>query len=195
MGALVPQQIFGANPLTTLEYKIVGTQLRVDPPSLSVPKGIPGSVNVDVVSGDGAKNAQAVAGGHIEAMLRGPSFPARRLVGRANEPLLFPPLHLVGDYQLDDIKLVDSTTGAVRMEGTPNSVPVRVFDEVLVSRVTSRPLSLDEIKEKGIFIDEKNFRAVEFEVVFVLRGQRFPVHLPVVAPSFRQSTEIIPRAE
>src|SRR5687768_11152506 len=140
-----------AAPLTTLEYRIVGTQLRVDPPSLSVPKGVPGSVNVDVVSGDGTKNAQGIAGAHVEATLRGPSFPARRLVGTGNEALLLPPLYLVGDYQLDDIKLVDSTTGAVRMEATPNSVPVRVFDEVLVSRVTSRPLSLDEIKEKGIF--------------------------------------------
>src|SRR5688500_11669489 len=74
-----------AAPLTTLEYRIVGTQLRVDPPTLSVPKGVPGSVNVDVVFGDGTKSAQGIAGAHVEATLRGPSFPARRLVGTGNE--------------------------------------------------------------------------------------------------------------
>jgi len=61
--------------------------------------------------------------------------------------------------------------------------------------VTSRPLSLDEIREKGIAIDETNFRAVEFEVGFVLDGKTIPVKFPVVAPKFDQSTEIVPAAE
>jgi hypothetical protein len=65
-----------------------------------------------------------------------------------NKPLLLPALNLVGDYQLDNIRLVDSATGAVRMEGTPASVPVRVFEEVLVSHVTSRPLTLAETRRK-----------------------------------------------
>src|SRR5262249_19781858 len=54
---------------------------------------------------------------------------------------------------------------------------------------------LNEIQEKGIVIDEKNFRAVEFEVGFVLEGKNIPVKFPVIAPSFRQATEIIPKAE
>ena len=81
----------------------------------------------------------------------------------------------MGDYQLDNIRLVDAATGETRMEATPSSVPVHVFDEVLISRVTSRPLTLDEIKEKGIVIDDANFRAVEFEVGFVLDGKSIPV--------------------
>ena len=92
---------------------------------------------------------------------------------------------------LDGIRLV-SAAGETLLEGTPNSVPVRVFDEVLVSRVTSRPLSLAEIEDRGITIDDTNFRAVEFEVGFVVDGVSFPVRFPVIAPSFRQTTEIIP---
>jgi hypothetical protein len=95
---------------------------------------------------------------------------------------------------LDGIRLV-SATGETLLEGTPNTVPVRVFDEVLVSRVTSRPLSLAEIEDRGITIDDQNFRAVEFEVGFVVDGVSFPVRFPVIAPSFKQSTEIIPAAE
>ncbi len=74
-------------------------------------------------------------------------------------------------------------------------MPVKVFDEVLISRVTSRPLTLEEIQGKGIVIDEQNFRAVEFEIGFVLDGVTIPVKFPVVAPAFKNNTEIIPAAE
>lgn len=184
--------------LSSLQYRIVGTQLRVTPAIISVPKGVAGSVLVQLVNGQGTTNGVDLSlgqGAHVEAILRGPSFPARRLVGRVNEPLMLPPLNLVGDYRLDGIRLVDTASGVTRLEGTPASVPVGVFDQVLISKVTSRPLSVQEIADKGIVIDENNFRAVEFEVGFVLDGQRIPVKFPVVSPTFTQSTEIIPLAE
>jgi hypothetical protein len=90
---------------------------------------------------------------------------------------------------------VEGTNTVTLLEGSPSSVPITVFDEVLVSRVTSRPLTSAEISERGISIDESNFRAVEFEVGFVLDGRTFPVRFPVVTPSIRQTTEIIPAAE
>jgi hypothetical protein len=173
--------------LTTLDYKITGQVMQVTPAALSVPKGIPGSIGVSIPG-------EVPGGSYVEAILRGPSFPARRLVGQPNAPLLLPPLNLVGDYSLDGIRLV-SATGETLLEGSPSTVPVRVFDEILVSRVTSRPLSLSEIGDRGIEIDDLNFRAVEFEVAFVVDGKSFPVKFPVVAPSFRQTTEIIPAAE
>jgi hypothetical protein len=177
-----------ARPLATLTLEITGQGMAVTPAALSVPKGIPGSVGVAV-------RGQIPAGAFVEAYLRGPSFPARRLVGSSDKPLMLPPLNLVGDYSLDGIRLV-TPDGTVVLEGTPNSVPVQVFDEILVSRVTSRPLSMTEIEEKGIDIDQSNFRAVEFEVGFVLEGgQAVKVKLPMVTPSFKQSTEIIPAAE
>lgn len=180
------------SPLTTLEYQVTGQQLQVTPAALAVPKGIPGSFLASVRTGGGESDA---AGTFVEATLRGPSFPARRIVGAPNEPILLPPLSLVGDYSLDNIRLVDSASGEVLIEGTPASIPITVFDEVLVARVTSRPLSSSEIRERGIVIDESNFRAVEFEVGFVVDGQTVPVRFPVVTPAFRQQTEAIPRAE
>src|SRR5438045_4175425 len=88
-----------AGALTTLEYRIAGVQLSVTPAVLSVPKGIAGSVliqltGVPVVS----------TNSFVEATLRGPAFPARRLIGQVNAPLLLPAIPLVGDYELDDIK-------------------------------------------------------------------------------------------
>ena len=47
--------------LTTLEYKIAGTQLRATPSILSVPKGVAGSILVELISG-GTTNQLATAG-------------------------------------------------------------------------------------------------------------------------------------
>ena len=185
---LLVSGVNAADPLTTLEYRVTGTGLQVSPSAVAVPKGIAGSVLVSIIAG-GSTNSSAslelASGAYVEATLRGPAFPEpRRLVGPPNVPLLFPPINLVGDYQLDNIRLVDGVTGETRMEGTPSTVPIRVFDEVLVSRVTSRPLTYEEIVEKGIYIDESNFRVVEFEAAFVLDGKTIPVRFPVVAPKF-----------
>lgn len=185
-GPMIPMMLEAA-PLTTLDYRVTGQMMTVTPAALAVPKGIAGSVGVAIAG-------EVPAGAYVEATLRGPSFPARRLVGAANAALVLPPLSLSGDYSMDGIRLV-GTDGGTLLEGTPSSVPVKVFDEVLVSRVTSRPLSLDEIGDRGIVIDRNNFRAIEFEIGFVLDGVTFPVRFPVITPKFTQPTEIIPAAE
>lgn len=187
-------QVLAATPLTTLEYRVTGQELRVSPVALAVPKGIAGSLNVELF---GAGAAESLTGTLVEATLRGPSGPAQRVLGTLGQPLLLPPLSLVGDYQLDGIRLarLEGTNFVTVLDGSAASVPIQVFDEVLVSRVTSRPLTSAEIEEKGIFIDESNFRAVEFEVGFVLDGRTVPVRFPVVTPRFNESSEIIPAAE
>ena len=186
----------GAAPLVTLTYRVTGVSLQVTPTAVSVPKNIPGAVQVSVVAGGSTNNAasaQMSAGAYVQAVLRGPAFPQPYVIqGAPNQPLVFPPISLDGAYELDDIKLVDAATGNTRLEGTPSSVPVTVFDQVLVSSVTSTPLTIDQIQKAGIVIDEENFSAVQFQVQFVLNGQTIPVNFPVVSPKFTQPTELIP---
>lgn len=183
--------------LTTLELRVLGTRLAVTPGEVTVPRNIEGSVKVEFVTGDGTvvPAPGSMAGRHIEGVLRGPGMAAQKVTGRVGDPLVFPPLRVSGDYQLDDVRLVDTASGATVLNATPSSVPVHVFDEVLVSRVSSRPLTSSEIEERGILIDSSSYRVVEFEVALVLKGGTFPVRLPVVAPDFRTSTELIPAAE
>ncbi|MGH7869497.1 MAG: hypothetical protein ACREP9_18155, partial [Candidatus Dormibacteraceae bacterium] len=186
-------------PLASLDYHIGGTFLQVSPAVLSVPKGIAGSVLVEVTSAgqtNGPSVSQLTTGAYIQAVIRGPGFSSpQRLVGQPNAPLSLPPINLTGDYELDNIALVDAVTGQVRLEGSPSSVPVHVFDQVLISSVTSQPLTLDQIQQAGIAIDESSFRAVQFNVSFVLNGQTIPISFPVVSPTFTDSTELIPADE
>lgn len=188
-----------AQALLTLEHHVVGAHLEVSPTELYVPKDIPGSISVNIATAEGQARTELSRighGAHIEATLRGPNFPAFRLLGLPNEPLILPPIAVAGEYQIDDIRLVaPGSQGEVLMMGAPSHVPVHVFPEVLVSQVSSRPLTLDEIRDRGIVIDSDSFGAVEFQATFILDGKSFPVWFPVVAPKFKESLEIISRAE
>ena len=110
-----------ASPLASLDYHIGGTFMQVAPTTLAVPKGIPGSVLVSVFSGGSTNNAavtQLTSGAYVQAVIRGPGFPAPQvLVSKPNAPLLLPPINLSGNYELDSIALVDAVTGQVRLEG------------------------------------------------------------------------------
>ena len=199
-GGLATSALAAPVPLpVTVETRVLGVALRPARESVAIPKNVPGALVVDVVTaGEGAASdvtRSLAQGAIVEATLRGPSFPGRRVVGAPGGELEIPPLALVGEYSLDEIRLVDVATGAVRLEATLASVPIHVFDEVLVSRVTSRPLTLEEIQDEGIVIDASSFRAVEFEVGFVVDGETIPVRFPVVAPRFSESTEVLPKAE
>lgn len=181
-----------------MRHDVVGARLRVTPGELFIPKNIPGSLMVEITTADGRPHPDATAisrGKHIEAVLRGPAFPAYRLLGLPNEPLMLPPIALPGEYQIDDIRMVDTESGEVLSMGSPSRVTTQVFSEVLVSQVVSRPLTLDEIEERGIYVDASSFSVVEFEASFILFGRSFPVRLPVVTPKFNDAIEVISVAE
>src|SRR5262249_11542438 len=92
-----------------------------------------------------------------------------------------------GDYFLDGIRLVrngQTILDATATDGRPaTTIPIRVINEVLVASVTSRPLAIDEIRSKGIVIDEKNFSAVNFQVAFNIDGTPFTINAPAVLPT------------
>jgi hypothetical protein len=175
-----------AQSLTHLQFDIVGIRLAVEPPALTVPKDVPTLVNTHLTLPAGAgTQAQAAVerfadGAAVLAELRGPQLTPTTIAALPGEPLQLPPLHLPGDYFLDNIRLVKD--GETILAGMPSAVPIKVISEVLVSKVTTRELSLEEIREQGIVIDESNFRAQEFQVAFVIDGIPVDIDFPVIFP-------------
>ncbi len=196
LGALLTLGAAAANaqpPLAQLQFDIVGVRLVVDPPALTVPKNIATQINTSLTlpPGAGAETRDAIesltSGALIEAELRGPELTPTRIVTRPGQPIPVPPLAIPGDYFLDNVRLVkngqtilDATASDGRLATT---IPIRVISEVFVTNVTSRPLSLDEIRGRGIVIDESNFRAVNFQVAFNIDGTPFTIDVPAVMPT------------
>src|SRR4029079_15996290 len=96
------------------------------------------------------------------------------------DPLLLPlpPLAIAGDYSLTNIRIVRE--GRPVLDVQPSQVTVKVIDQILVTSVKTRPLTLDEIKAKGIVLDSDDYLAFEFTLGLQL--ERNPVHItsPVV---------------
>ena len=192
--------IANGQPLTSFEHHVVGARLHVTSgPELFVPKDIPGSFVAQIQTGDGTTRPELSAalstGTHVEAVLRGPGFPSYRLLGLADEPIVLPALAVVGDYTIDSVRLVETATGRTLLMGSPSRVVVHVFPEVLVSSVTSRPLTLQEIQDRDIVIDDDSFTTLEFTATFVVEGRPYRVDFPVVAPKFRGPIELYSLAE
>lgn len=180
-------------PLTELQFDIVGVRLVVDPPALTVPKNIATQINTSLVLPDGAGAAatEAIArlsrGAVVEAQLRGPEIPPTTVRVAPGQPIPLPAFALPGDYVLDGIRLVKDGVpllDAQTADGRPaTTIPIAVIGEILVSSVTSRPLSLDEIRERGIVIDETSFRTVNFQLALDIDGHPFNIDLPAALPT------------
>ncbi len=62
-----------------------------------------------------------------------------------------PSLLVAGNYVLDDIRLT-AADGATILAASPSSVPIKVVERVIVEQISSRPLSLEEILQRGIVV-------------------------------------------
>lgn len=84
----------------------------------------------------------------------------RALSAPAGAMLPIPPLLTVGHYVVDQLRLDDGNGHTIAAE--PSIATINVIDKVIVTSVSSRPLSLDEIRDRGIVIGDKNFTAYQF---------------------------------
>ena len=174
-------------PLSELRFDLVGIRLEVDPPVLTVPRNIATQINTKLAApeGSGPETQAALAKlrneGTVVAELRGPSIPPVTLRTRPGEPIPLPPFALAGDYFLDNIRL--ESGGQTLLQGSPNVVPIAVISEILVTSVSTRPLTLEEIREKGLVIDQSSFQAVNFQLAFNIDGAKFTIDLPTALPT------------
>jgi len=137
--------------LAELELRLLGLSARVDPEAPVVPKNIASAVRI-VVSAGGQElslaDVQRFLGAEIEveAELSGPglgqtiTIPQRSTVDPPpQDPLLLPlpPLAVAGDYSLSNVRIV--TPGRPVLDVTPQRVPVKVIDQILITSVKTRP--------------------------------------------------------
>jgi hypothetical protein len=182
-----------AQPLGTAQIRVVGMSVDIDTRpdvfgmqyTMTGVKDIPTGVQTVVGTGDAADAASLPVGCLVKAELSGPSFPDQPLVIAAapNQLMAFPPLRVPGDHFLSRVRLED-IEGRVILERDPslNLVVINVIDKLLVTQVTSRPLTMDEIRERGIVIDADNYTALNFTIGLTLGSEHVTIDLPVLVP-------------
>jgi hypothetical protein len=95
------------------------------------------------------------------------------------DPLLLPipGLRASGDYELNNLRVMAG--GRPVLEVQPQHVPVKVIEQVLVTSVKTRPLTLDEIRAKGIVLDSDDYYAFEFSLGLKLESKAVNLTFPV----------------
>ncbi|MGH9347048.1 MAG: hypothetical protein ACRD26_07255, partial [Vicinamibacterales bacterium] len=162
--------------LTQVEYRLAGVSLSVSPTALTVPRGIPTQLNTTV---GGAQTLPPSAA--IHATLRGPSFPNGVALNAApGQPILLPAFPTPGLHFVEDIAM-DLGPGST-VAASPAAVTVNVLDQLLVGAVSSRPLTLDEIRALGIQFDESSFQAFSFTIAMTTASGIVNIEFPVLVP-------------
>lgn len=87
-----------------------------------------------------------------------------------------------GDYDLRNLRITRRTNNqtATILDITPAHVPVTVIEQVLITSVTTRPLSMQEIRDKGILLDSDDYLGFQFTLGMKLESKVVKLDFPVV---------------
>lgn len=156
------------------EVIVKGLALTIAPANQMVPLNTP----VKVKTLFSVERPELSRGMVVKGELKGPGLlEPVTLSTLPNHPFNVPGLTVTGEYYLENIRL--EREGRVLLAGEPASVSIEVMD-IVVTRVETRPLSLAEIRDKGIVITEKNFTAYNFSVGFKLESEEVVYEFPVI---------------
>ncbi|MBZ5508478.1 MAG: Ig-like domain-containing protein [Acidobacteriia bacterium] len=177
-----------------LELGVQGISATVQPANPTIPKNTAAGVRIVVNTPSGALSSADVVkflGGNFEVHgeLSGPGLAGTVTLpfvdpngGAAPivDPLLLPipPLSEAGDYTLSNLRIV--VNGSPALDVSPATIPVKVIDQVLITSVETRPLTLDEIKAAGIVLDSSDFLGFQFTIGLALQSNATTISFPVV---------------
>lgn len=180
--------------LTTLEFYLVGLEVRPGPDYQAVPRSETTTVNTNIIM-----PTQQIPYSEIEKMLppntvikgelRGPAFTTPIILTTLpGKPFDIPTLPMAGIYTLENIRM---ESGGNLIAASPNIVTIESFDKILITTVTTRQMSLEEIQKAGVLLDTSNFTYYNFTAALAFQTSVvnivFPV--PVYKPSFGVGNE------
>ncbi|TAK03476.1 MAG: hypothetical protein EPO39_11995, partial [Candidatus Manganitrophaceae bacterium] len=171
--------------LTELKFYVVGMQIKPTPDKQAVPKELSTTVNTEVILPTAEVSFADLKpllpkDLVIKAQLRGPAFSQPlTLTTLPNVPFTIPTLPIVGIYTLENIRM---ESGGELIAASPNVVTIESFEKVLVTQVTTRPLTLQEIQDRGVLIDTSNFNVISFNTAIAVQSDQVRIEFPVLIP-------------
>jgi len=158
------------------ELQIAGTRLIVEPLSHTVDLEMPTVINTHLEGYDPELGTLA-SDLRVVGDFSGPEIAGLVLETVPNEPFRIPGLRVGGDYQLANIRLVQGDEVLAYAEDDLATVTVT---QILLTSVSSRPLTADEIRSYGLVLDGDNNQALNLTFAFNVAGQTVEYNMPVV---------------
>ncbi|MGD2115713.1 MAG: hypothetical protein PVG07_11705, partial [Acidobacteriota bacterium] len=194
------QPLHPIGPIGQVDLFLRGVSATVEPLELVVPKNTASGVRVVVRAGMeelSAAEVEEFVGGpfRVEGDLAGPGLRTALSLPTGSEapsedPLVLqlPPLTVSGDYSLTNLRL--TVGGSPVLDAAPSAVPVKVIEQLLITSVSARPLTLEEIRERGIVLDSDSYLGFEFTLGMTLESGVVDLSFPVV---FDERGEVVPQ--
>ncbi|HTC93759.1 MAG TPA: carboxypeptidase regulatory-like domain-containing protein [Terriglobales bacterium] len=172
-----------------MDLTLLGLTATVDNPAPVVPKNTPSGIRVIFKAGTTQLSDADVArflGGsfQVQAELSGPGIQTVTLpladAPQVSSPTILPipEIPTSGDYTLSNLRIVVNNSAV--LDVFPQNVPLKVIEQVLVTSITTTPLTLDEIKAKGIVLDSNSYIGFQFTLGLALQSQQVTLSFPVV---------------
>ena len=178
---LAAPPVASAQELGSARLQIAGTRLVVTPTTQTVPLETSTVVETHLEGYDPdlgvlPADLRVVAdftGPGLEDGLRLESFP--------NEPLRVPALRTKGEYFLENIRLLQGDELLTYAEPRTASV---LATQILITSVSTRALTEDEIRNYGIVIGDDSRQAINLTFAFGFEGEELEYSMPVVFRHF-----------
>lgn len=181
MAALLAAPMTHAGEVARGDLTIVGLGLEVQRDPVITAVDVPSYVQTFF--------AGATAGLSAQAELTGPGIDAPiTLSAVPGQKFAIPALRQKGDYALQNIRLA-GPGGEFLQQAVPSVATIQVTD-ILQTKVKVRQLTPAELRERGIFIDERNYEVYEYTFVFGVDGQTVEIPYPVIID--KRTREITP---
>jgi hypothetical protein len=173
------------------QFEIIGTGLDVSPEAQAVPLGVPTRVDTHLPLPPGGRLPPGVT---VRGELNGPGLPGTlALSAEPNGFFTIPAETVRGTYVLSDIRLQDGD--AIVAYSAHRDATITVTD-LLLTQVTSRPLTYQEMVDKGIVVSPKDFRGYNFSFAITIQSNVVQFDVPVVFPGVGPPIlPTIPRAQ
>ncbi|HUR82984.1 MAG TPA: hypothetical protein VM733_19650, partial [Thermoanaerobaculia bacterium] len=160
------------------ELAIVGLGLEVERTPIVTAVGVPsyvqtffgGKVGVDAPAAPGLSALGDLTGPGIDVPITLSAIPGQKFA--------IPALHEKGEYALQNVRLVGAS-GEFLQQSVPSFARIEVAD-VLKTRVRVRQLTPDELRERGIHIDDANYEVYEYTFIFGVGSSQVEVPYPVL---------------
>ncbi|MEM1181520.1 MAG: carboxypeptidase regulatory-like domain-containing protein, partial [Acidobacteriota bacterium] len=172
--------------------QISGTRLVVGPVDQTVPFDTATVVTTELEGYDPALGTlppeMRVLGDFVGPEIGG----VLTLQATPGEPFRIPRLRVEGHYRLENIRLV--LDDEILAYAEPRDTNILVT-QILLTSVSSRALTLEEIRAYGLVIDENNFGAINLTFAYGVAGKTFNYNLPLVYDLFGPDVDLLPNPD
>ncbi|HUP60265.1 MAG TPA: carboxypeptidase regulatory-like domain-containing protein [Thermoanaerobaculia bacterium] len=180
-----------AGEVAKADLDILGLGLEVDRNPVTTAVDVPAYVQT-LFGGKTGDDAPPAPGLSALGELTGPGITTPiTLATTPGRLFALPALHEKGEYALQNIRLVGAN-GEFLQQAVPSFAIINVTD-VLKTEVRVRQLSPEELRQRGIVIDSRNYDVYEYTFVFGVDQSTVEIPYPVIIDKRTHQVVPVPR--